>query len=82
MDGILDPIVQFGFAGLAACQLAVIVWMMKRLLDLLSTNQRVIQENTEAIRHVDERTEDLLKISRANERRLLSRPCLRQEAEA
>ena len=73
---LLSPIVQYGFAGFSAVLLVILVWLIKKLLDLLEKTNQIISDNTQAIRNVDERTGEELKLLRAVHDKLLSRPCL------
>jgi len=75
----LSPIMQYGFAGLSAVLLAILVWLIKKLLDLLEKTNQIISDNTKAIRDVDERTIDELKLLRAIHDKLLSRPCMAEQ---
>ena len=44
MDNVmLSPIVQYGFAGLAAAQLAIIFWMVRRVMDSFDRNTAAYQ---------------------------------------
>ncbi len=76
MENILSPIIQFGFAGFCGVLLVILVWLTKRLLGLLVTNNEVITANTHAIQSVDERTADEVRLLRDVNDKLLSRPCL------
>lgn len=83
MSPMLTPIVQYGFAGLCAILLAIIVWLIKQLLRVLSQTNRALRDvheaiaaTTNAIVTLSERTGDELKLLRELEKQLLSRPCL------
>lgn len=77
MDSIItQPIVQYGFLGFSAVLLGVVIWLIRRLLDVLEANNRVISVNTEAIRDLTAMTGDLLKLNRSLHDKLISRPCI------
>ena len=42
-DWVLQPLTQYGFLGLSAVLLALVVWLIKRLLAVLDANTRVIE---------------------------------------
>jgi hypothetical protein len=74
----MKPVIQYGFAGFAVLQLAVIVWMFRQLLTQLRSTTRVIHGNTGAIRAVNEVADDTKTLLQDLRDRLLSRPCLRE----
>ncbi len=74
---IFEQIVQYGFAGLAAAELAVLVWLIQRLLRVLEENSRIIAGNTCALRALAERQRDVVRQNSEIRDRLLARPCLR-----
>jgi hypothetical protein len=77
MDSVItQPVVQYGFAGFAAVLLAVVVWLIRRLLAVLEANSRIIAANTDAIRDLTKMTGDLLRLNRSLHDKLISRPCI------
>ena len=72
----LSPIVQYGFAGLSAVLLAILVWLINKMLGLLEKTNQIISDNTDAIRDVDKRTGEELKLLRSVHDKLISRPCM------
>ncbi|MBE7558238.1 hypothetical protein HS125_04560 [bacterium] len=78
---LMQPMVQYGFAGFCAVLLALLFWMMRRVLLLFEQNTQVIERNTAAIHAVDERTVDELKLVRKLYDLMLSRPCIAQPKE-
>lgn len=44
-----EPIVQYGFVGMSAVLLCVVVWLIWKVLGLFKDNQTVIAANTKAI---------------------------------
>lgn len=72
----LTPIIQYGFAGFSAVLLVIIVWLIRRLLDVLRENNKIIAANTTAISEVRKLTEEELKLLRILNDRLLVRPCM------
>lgn len=73
---LLDPVVQHGFLGLSAVLLAVLVWLVQRLIHLLETTHTIIHENTQAIRSLDLRNTQLVRLTDGLRDRLLIRPCI------
>ncbi len=73
---IIQPIVNYGFLGLAAVQMVVIVWLIMRLLTILADNNQVIAGNTEVINRLAGKTDDLLTINRSLHDKIISRPCI------
>ncbi len=73
---ILEPVVQYGFVGFSAALLAVVVWLINRLLQVLDANNKIISSNTAAIRDLTQLTRDLLQINRTMHDKLLTRPCI------
>lgn len=71
-----EQIVQYGFAGLAAAQLLILVWLVRRLLLTLEGNSRVIAGNLHALREQGERQKELAGACQLLRERLLIRPCL------
>lgn len=72
----LQPIVQYGFLGFSAVLLGVVIWLIRRLLEVLEANSRIIAGNTEAILDLTNMTADLLKLNRSVHDKLISRPCI------
>ena len=75
-NAIMEPVIQFGFAGFSVVLLVGLFWFVKRLMDLLRTVTEVIERNTTAIQKVDERTGDELRLLRAVHDKLIARPCI------
>ena len=73
---ITQPIVQYGFLGFSAVLLGVVIWLIRKLLDVLEQNSAIIAGNTEAIRDLASMTCDLLKLNRSLHDKLISRPCI------
>ena len=77
MDSIItQPIVQYGFLGFSAVLLAIVVWLIKRLLKVLEGNTRIIAASTEASKEQMRMIADLLKLSRSLHDKIISRPCI------
>lgn len=73
---IMSPIIQYGFAGFSLILLAVLVWLIRELLIVLKANNRVIAENTQAIKSVDKNTTATFDIMVEIKDELLKRPCI------
>ena len=75
---VTQPIVQYGFLGFSAVLLGVVIWLIRKLLDVLAANNRIITANTEAIRDLTAMTRDLLALNRSVHGKIISRPCIAQ----
>jgi len=75
---VTQPIVQYGFLGFSAVLLGVVIWLIRKLLDVLAANNRIITANTEAIRDLTATTSDLLNLNRSLHDKIISRPCIAQ----
>ena len=87
MDTIAAPIIQYGFAGLCAVLLAILVWLVKTFaqvvkdlhnqsVELTQTTTSVVKENTEAIREVKSVEDQQVAVLTQLKDKLLERPCL------
>jgi len=72
----VEPVVRYGFVGLSGVLLAIVVWLTRRLLDVLTETNRVISANTQAIRELTSIVRELLTLNRSIYEKLLSRPWL------
>jgi len=68
-EQIWNVVVQGGFAGFAVALLFVVIWLIRKLLDVLRTFQRVIEVNTRTMSQLTDTLERLRE-------RLMERPCL------
>jgi len=73
---IMTPIIQYGFAGLSAVLLAILVWLIRELLKVLKENNIVIATNTQAIQAVDGHSQETLAVTVEMKNELLKRPCI------
>ncbi len=78
-DWMIQPVVQYGFLGFSMVLLGVVIWLIRKLLDVLEANNRIIAANTEAIRDLTAMTSDLMKLSRSVHDKIISRPCIARE---
>ncbi len=74
-----SPLIQLGFAGLCLILLAIIVWLIRQLLQVIERNNQVISQMTEVIRDVDEHIHANGRVMDDLRDRLLARPCIRRE---
>jgi len=79
MDPIFAPYIQMGFAGFACMLTAIIVWLVRRLIDVINQNNAVISGNTDAIRQLREVNDDQKVLMQEIRDQLFQRPCLLQE---
>ena len=75
-DSLLAPVIEHGPMGIIAGLLMILVWLIKRLLLILEDTGSVIAENTAAIRSLDTRSAELLRLTHDMRDRLLTRACL------
>lgn len=75
----IQPVVQYGFLGFSVVLLGVVIWLIRKLLDVLEANNRIIAANTEAIRDLTNTTSDLLNLNRSLHDKIISRPCIARE---
>jgi hypothetical protein len=75
-DWVLQPLVQYGFIGLSAVLLGLVVWLINKLLDVLESANVIIAANTKAISDLTTMTSDLMKLNRSLHDKLISRPCI------
>lgn len=76
----MSPYVQAGFAGFCfvvfGTLIPLIVWLIKKLLDVIRESNKVIAGNTEAITSVRETANDTKWLMSDIRDQLLKRPCL------
>jgi len=75
-DLFIEPLVQYGFVGMSALLLGIVVWLIRRLLSVLDQTNKVISANTEAIHEITTMTRDLLRLNRDLHNKVISRPCI------
>lgn len=68
--------IQFGFAGLSMILLGIIVWLIKKLFDVLDRNTTAFCANTEAINNNTRMISEQKAISIEVKDLLLSKPCI------
>ncbi len=78
---LLDPIIQYGFAGMCAVLLVIIVWLIRNLMKLLEKTNEIISANTQAICQVDKHSIEALKILRETHDKIIARPCIAKREE-
>jgi hypothetical protein len=55
----LTPALQWGFAGFSLILVGVIVWMIRRLLDVLRSNTEALSQLTNVVTDVDQVSSDI-----------------------
>jgi len=75
---IFEPIVQYGFAGMAAVQLGVIVWMHSRTAAQYDKSVEAQIKLAEALQSLSESTKDDTHATRKLHEKMLARPCIAQ----
>jgi hypothetical protein len=71
-----EPITQYGMAGMCAVLVAIIIWLIQKLLDALKETNAVISSLTEVLRASAKTADDTLKLQIQLKDQLLSRPCM------
>jgi hypothetical protein len=83
----LEPIIQYGFAGMCAVLLSILVWLAKaflnavrehsdKLVEVTKTATDVVRDNSEAIREVKSVEDRQIAVIQKVHEELLKRPCL------
>lgn len=72
---VMSPIIQYGFAGFAFALLAVLVWFVSKLLDVLKETNKVIGDNSKAVESVAQVSRETIDEVRELKLQLASRPC-------
>jgi hypothetical protein len=78
-QGILNPIIQYGFAGMCAVLLGILVWLISKLLAILDKTNEVIAANTEAIKIVDSHASETMSLLKDVRDRILKLKCIREQ---
>jgi len=73
---LLQPLIQYGFLGLSAVLLCIIVWLIKQLLIVLKATNKIIATNTEVTNDLVIIVGDLTVLNRSIHDKLISRPCI------
>lgn len=74
---------QYGFAGMCAVLLMILVWLIRNLIKLLEKTNQIISANTQAICQVDQHSLEALKLMRDTHDKIIARPCVaRKERES
>ena len=82
-EPIWTPLIQLGFAGFSGILLAIIVWLIRRLLEAhkdsseaFRENSKVIQANTQAIIDIGKTSADQIQLLHKLYEKLITRPCI------
>lgn len=73
---LLQPYIQWGFAGFAFGLTGVIVWLVTKLLAILKDTNTVIANNTIIIGKVSDKVDTTVELLQDVRDKLLSRPCI------
>ena len=76
---LFTPLLQYGFAGFSLILVAIIVWLIRRLLAVLDQTNSIIAQNTSAVRDVSRATTEETAIVRQLYDKMLARPCIARE---
>lgn len=72
----MNPLLQYGFAGLCAILLVIMTWLIWNLIKLLEQTNTIIAQNTQAVVQVDQTTKECIKLLRSLHDKIISRPCI------
>lgn len=79
IDIILSPVINYGFLGFSVVLLAVVIWLIKRLLSVMEANTAVIAENAAATKMLTATVSELMILNRSLHDKIISRPCIARE---
>ncbi len=79
--GVLEPFIQWGFAGFAFILIGVIVWLVRNLLSVLERVAEVVERNTQVIGQLARDSQQTRESVERLKDALLQRPCLIKEPE-
>ena len=68
--------IKYGFLGFSAVLLGVVIWLIKRLLIVITAMNTVVSENTAAMKLLTATVSDLMILSRSLHDKIISRPCI------
>ena len=69
-------VLQYGFLGFSVVLLGVVIWLIRKLLEVLEANNKIIAANTEAIKDLTSTTCEVLRLNRSLHDKVISRPCI------
>ena len=78
-QSIMQPIIQYGFAGMCGILLGILVWLISKLLAILEKTNAVIAANTEAIKVVQGHTSETITILKDLRDRILQLKCVKDK---
>lgn len=73
----MQPIIQYGFAGMCVVLLGILVWLISKLLAILEKTNQVIAANTEAIKVVDSHASETFAMLKDLRDRILQLKCVK-----
>lgn len=76
VDIFSQPVIQYGFAGLSSILLAILFWMIRKLVAILEQTAAVITHNTDTIKGLLDRQDQMNDDIRNLHNKLISRPCI------
>ena len=79
IDIILSPVINYGFLGFSVVLLAVVIWLIRRLLAVIEANNTIIAENTAATRMLTTTVSELMILNRSLHDKIISRPCIARD---
>jgi cell division protein FtsB len=79
VDTTMTMLEKGGFAAFCGILIVFLFWLVKRLLEVLQDNTRVIAANTATIAKVGETAAESLELHQKNHDLLLARPCIKED---
>jgi hypothetical protein len=70
------PLIQLGFAGFSLLELAIIVWLVRELIQVLKANNAVLADHNELMRALTTKVGTVEELTGETRDKLLSRPCI------
>lgn len=71
-----NPIIQYGFAGMCAVLLGIVVWLIQKLLDVIKENNSVIAKHNEILLQFSKTLTDTVDLQVELKDKLNTRPCI------
>ena len=75
----LEPLTQAGFVGFSAVLLGVVIWLIRRLMAVMSTMNTIVADNTAAMKMLTATVTDLMVLTRSLHDKVISRPCIARQ---
>jgi short-subunit dehydrogenase involved in D-alanine esterification of teichoic acids len=74
-----EMVIQYGFAGFSIILLGILIWLLKRFLELQSKAIEALNRNTEVVKETKKQIQNVETITVDMKDKLQSRPCIAQQ---